>query len=68
MPVDKYGHELKLIDLTACKNTAPDLYEVYRLFCDSPNEDASVDEVREFFFTLKMLMEHERSVQRLESR
>ena len=67
MSVDKYGHELKTIDLTTCEHTAPDLFEVYCLFCDKPDMRASVEKVLSFFYTYKMVLENERMARKLES-
>lgn len=67
MSVDKYGHELKNIDLTTCEHTAPDLFEVYCLFCGEPDLNASVEKVMSFFYTLKMLLDHQQTINSLES-
>ena len=65
MSVDKYGHELKTIDLTTCEHAAPELFEIYCLFCNNPDREASVEKVLSFFYTYKMLMDHEQSIRNL---
>jgi len=67
MSVDKYGHELKSIDLTTCEHSAPDLFEVYCLFCDKPDMNASVEKVLSFFYMLRIMIDHDQTTRKLES-